>query len=119
MELTRDILYWRSLLFSLSGYEFHLKNYRSTDYNYNVAHQIIFNPLFPHSILYSLIRIQKYLDDVVKENNPSEKYSLLREFGRLHSNVEFADFEWIKRSGLLGYLQELRTELIHFSRALS
>ncbi len=119
MELTKDILYWRSLLFSLSGYEFHLKNYRSTDYNYNVAHQIIFNPLFPHSILYSLIRIKKYLEDVVKENNPSEKYSLLREFGRLHSNVEFADFEWIKRSGLLGYLQELRMELIQFSKALS
>lgn len=119
MEHNKDILYWRNLLFSLSGYEFHLKNYRSTEYNYNVAHQIIFNAQFPHSILYSLIRIKKYLDDVVKENNPSEKYSLLREFGRLHSNVEFADFEWIRRSGLPVYLQELRLELIQFSKDLS
>lgn len=114
-----DILYWRSLLFSLSGYEFHLKNYRSTDYNHNVAHQVIFNPLFPHSIMYCLIRVKKYLDDVVKENNPSEKYTLLKQFGRLYSNVEFADFEWIKRSGLPGYLQETRSNLLQFSRALS
>lgn len=116
---SKDILYWRSLLFSLSGYEFHLKNYRSTEYNHNVAHQVIFNPLFPHSIMYSLIRIRKYLDDVVKENNPSEKYSLLKQFGRLYSDVEFADFEWIKRSGLAEYLHETRTNLIQFSRALS
>ncbi len=116
---SKDILYWRSLLFSLSGYEFHLKNYRSSEYNFNVAHQVIFNPLFPHSIMYSLIRIKKYLDDAVKENNPSEKYSLLKQFGRLYSNVEFADFEWIKRNGLPVYLQETRSNLLQFSRALS
>lgn len=115
----RDILYWRSLLFSLSGYEFHLKNYRSADINYNVAHQVIFNQQFPHSIMYSLTRIKKYLDDVVKENNPSEKYSLLKQFGRLYSNVEFADFEWIKRSGLPEYLDETRSNLLQFSRSLS
>ncbi len=119
LNQSKDILYWRSLLFSLSGYEFHLKNYRSTEYNHNVAHQVIFNPLFPHSIMYCLIRVKKYLDDVVRENNPSEKYTLLKQFGRLYSNVEFADFEWIKRSGLPGYLQETRTNLLQFSRALS
>ncbi len=115
----KDILYWRSLLFSLSGYEFHLKNYRSAEINYNVAHQVIFNQQFPHSIMYSLSRIKKYLDDVVKENSPSEKYSLLKQFGRLYSNVEFADFEWIKRSGLPEYLEETRGNLLQFSRALS
>lgn len=119
LSLPKDILYWRSLLFSLSGYEFHLKNYRSTEYNYNVAHQLIFNPLFPHSIMYCLIRIKKYLDDAVRDNNPSEKYSLLKEFGRLYSNVEFADFEWIKRSGLPGYLGETRANLLQFTRTLS
>jgi uncharacterized alpha-E superfamily protein len=119
MSQSKDILYWRGLLFSLSGYEFHLKNYRSTDYNYNVAHQVIFNPQFPHSIMYSLSRIKKYLDDVVKENNPSEKYSLLKQFGRLYSHVEFADFEWIKRSGLPEYLGETRGNLLQFSRSLS
>lgn len=119
LSQSRDILYWRSLLFSLSGYEFHLKNYRSAEINYNVAHQVIFNQQFPHSIMYSLTRIKKYLDDVVKENNPSEKYSLLKQFGRLYSNVEFADFEWIKRSGLPEYLDETRSNLLQFSRSLS
>ncbi len=115
----KDILYWRGLLFSLSGYELHLKNYRSTDYSYNVAHQLIFNLQFPHSIIYSLQRIKKYLDDAIKENNPSEKYNLLKQFGRLYSQVEFADFEWIKRSGLPAYLLDVRNELLQFSRSLS
>jgi len=119
MNQGRDILYWRGLLFSLSGYEFHLKNYRSTEYNHNVAHQVIFNVQFPHSIMYSLTRVKKYLDDVVKENNPAEKYTLLKQFGRLYSNVEFADFEWIRRSGLPAYLEETRGNLLQFSRALS
>lgn len=118
-EQSRDILFWRGLLLSLSGYELHLKTYRSTDYNYNVAHQSIFNGEFPHSILYSLTRVKKYLNDVVEENSPADKYALLKQFGRLYSNVEFADFEWIKRSGLPIYLEENRTNLLQFSRALS
>ena len=119
LEQNKDILYWRGLLFSLSGYELHLKNYRSTDHSYNVAHQVIFNLQFPHSIIYSLQRIKKYLDDAIKENNPSEKYNLLKQFGRLYSQVEFADFEWIKRSGLPAYLRDVRSELLQFSRSLS
>ena len=116
---SKDILFWRGLLLSLSGYELHLKTYRSTDYNYNVAHQAIFNREFPHSIMYSLTRVKKYLDDVVEENSPADKYALLKQFGRIYSNVEFADFDWIKRSGLPSYLEETRNNLLQFSRALS
>ena len=119
LYMVKDILYWRTLLFSLSGYEFHLKNYRSADTNHNVAHQVIFNPLFPHSINYSLARVKKYLDDVVTENEPSGKNKLLNKFGRLYSSVEFADFEWIRKNGLSYFLQETRTELIQFSNALN
>lgn len=115
----KDILYWRSLLFSLSGYEFHLKNYRSADTSHNVAHQVIFNPQFPHSINYSLARVKKYLDDVVSENDPVEKNQLLKQFGRLYSSIEFADFEWISKNGLPKFLQDTRNELLQFSRALS
>lgn len=119
LNQAKDILYWRGLLFSLSGYEFHLKNYRNQDINYNIAHQAIFNAQFPHSIMYSLMRLKKYLDDVVKENSPAEKYALLKQFGRLYSNVEFADFEWIRRNGLPDYLNETKGNLLSFSRSLS
>jgi uncharacterized alpha-E superfamily protein len=118
-SVPKDILFWRSLLFSLSGYEFHLKNYRGSDINKHIANQVIFNGHFPHSIIYSLSRVKKYLDDVVEENDPPEKYSMLKQFGRLYSHVEFADFEWIRRNGLKAYLEETRGNLFHFSRALS
>ncbi len=119
LSIEKDILYWRSLLFALSGYEFHLKNYRSSETNHNVVHQVIFNPQFPHSVNYSLARVKKYLDDVVEENEPSGKNRLLKQFGRLYSSVEFADFESIKQNGLQKYFEETRNDLLQFSYALS
>ncbi len=119
LEENMDILFWRNLLFSLSGYEFHLKNYRSNEINHNVAHQVIFNRNFPHSINYSMTRLGKYLEEVVNENDPKGKSALLKQFGRLNSSVEFADFEWIRKNGLSNFLGETRNELINFSKSFS
>jgi uncharacterized alpha-E superfamily protein len=115
----KDILYWRVLLFSLSGYEFHLKNYRSSEANYNVMHQAILNGLFPHSVLYSLNRIRKYLDNVVDENTPSDPNGLKRQFGRICSSVEFADLDTIKKIGPPEFLHRTRDSLRDFTWALS
>ena len=52
----QDILHWRYLLFSLSGYELNLKKYRSQNYNQNVLHQVLFNQDFNRSLYYSLSR---------------------------------------------------------------
>lgn len=115
----KDILFWRGLLFSLSGYEFHLKTYRNSDTNANVGHQVLFNHQFPHSVLYCVQRIKKYLDTMVKENNPEDQQGIIKQFGRISSSVEFTDFSLIKESGMKVYLNQLKNNLRNFTKTLS
>jgi uncharacterized alpha-E superfamily protein len=118
MNTHKDILFWRNLLLSLSGYELHLKNYRSATTNSNVIDQIVFNDHFPRSIIYSLSRLEKYLKDVLEENDLPNKEFLYREFGRINSRVKFADEHFIQQVTLQRFLKETTTDLAKFSHAL-
>src|ERR1700694_2817907 len=62
---TNDILQWRHLLLSLSGYEMHLKTYCGIDHTYNVLHQVTLNENFTRSVVYSLTRINYYLEHIL------------------------------------------------------
>lgn len=104
-EKQRDILYWRSLLFTLSGYELHLKNYRSPDTDKNVLDQVIFNRQFPHSLLYSLERLKKYLEDLIEQNQPQERAELMRKLGRLMSHIQYADQSSLSGDKLQNFLE--------------
>lgn len=114
----KDILYWRNLLFSLSGYEFHLKNYRSFEYNFNVLHQVMLHPQFPHSVLYCLARMRNYLNQVVGENNASGNLPLLHQFGRLISQVEFADVGNIRNNNLKRFIHDTKSSIYPFTNTL-
>ena len=114
----KDILFWRNLLLSLSGYELHLKNYQNNATNANVINQVVFNSQFPRSIIYSLSRLGKYLKDVLDENQPAQKEMLNREFGRIYSRVQFADENSIKEITLQRFLQETKQDLLRFSHVL-
>ena len=104
INVPRDIMEWRYLLLCLSGYELHLKTYRTANYNYNVLHQVLFNQDFTRSVLYSLSRIEKYLHDVLKENNLPENDALLRRFGRLYSSTRnFGSVSLFKFSGSINF----------------
>jgi uncharacterized alpha-E superfamily protein len=117
-EEHKDILFWRNLLLSLSGYELHLKNYRSATTNSNVLDQVMFNTNFPRSIIYSLSRLEKYLKDVLEENNPANKKALYMDFGRINSRVKFADENFIKQTTLQHFLKEIKADLLKFSHLL-
>ena len=71
-----DILQWRYLLLSLSGYEQHLKTYRSADHNYNALHQILLNENFTRSLIYSLAHIDYCLRKITAKNNNEETENL-------------------------------------------
>jgi uncharacterized alpha-E superfamily protein len=118
MNEHKDILYWRNLLLSLSGYELHLKNYRSAATNSNVLDQVILNDHFPRSIIYSLSRLEKYLADVLEGNDLPDKELLYREFGRINSRVKFADENYIKQITLQRFLNETTADIVKFSHAL-
>jgi uncharacterized alpha-E superfamily protein len=119
MDENKDIVQWRSLLLALSGYEMHLKTYRNAHYNLNVLHQVLFNEDFPHSLIYSLSRLEKYLIAVVKENHSAESEALIRYFGRLYSKVRYMDPDTINGRNLQQFFEEFRLELLQFSKQLN
>lgn len=119
MDETKDIVQWRYLLLALSGYEMHLKTYRNAHYNRNVLHQVLFNEDFPHSLIYSLSRLEKYLAAVVNENHSVESDALVRYFGRLYSKVRYMDPDTINGRNLQQFFVEFRLELLQFSKQLN
>ncbi|MEY2835966.1 MAG: hypothetical protein RLZZ557_1628 [Bacteroidota bacterium] len=115
----RDILFWRSLLFTLSGYELHLKHYRSADTDRNVLDQVIFNRYFPHAVIYSLERVKKYLQDLVEQNQPDGRTEMMRLFGRLMSQVQYADQQVLQDETLMGFLDATQSNINAFHHQLS
>ncbi len=112
------IIQWKELLFSLSGYELHLKTYRGSRYNRNVLHQVLFNEDFPHSVLYSLSRIKRYLEDVVMEHQSAGSSELIRQYGALYSKVKYMSPDDVKSDTLQPFLESTKQELLHFSNRL-
>lgn len=114
----KDILQWRPMLLALSGYELHLKTYRSGSHNINALHQVVFNKDFTRSVLYSLSRTSKYLVDVLQENNTEHKDAIIKRFGRLLSKVEYMDLDTLNKDNLQDFFVELKTSLADFSNLI-
>ncbi len=113
---TNDILQWRYLLYSLSGYELHLKTYRTSNHNYNVLHQVLINENFTRSVLYSLQRTGVYLGKVVKEDPAGESGALLRSFGRLFSKVKYMELDTLNNSTISTFLEDVKSDLLDFNK---
>jgi uncharacterized alpha-E superfamily protein len=106
-----DILQWRQLLLSLSGYEMHLKSYRSQNQFVGMLHQVLLNEQFTRSILYSLIRVKHYLENIMAIHDvPNDQLS--RSFGRLLSRVQYLDIEAIDSAGLDPFLQSIQSDVV-------
>jgi uncharacterized alpha-E superfamily protein len=116
-EEINDILRWRYLLFSLSGYELHLKTYRNQDHNASVLHQIILNENFTRSIIYSLTRINYYLENIIMLHEDPNK-TLVRSFGRLFSKVKYLDLQTMDMVELPAFLRGIRSDLYLFCNQL-
>lgn len=114
---TNDILQWRYLLLCLSGYEMHLKTYRSTNHTQSVLHQVTLNDNFTRSVIYSLTRINYYLEHIMEIHEDQNK-ELIRSFGRLFSKVKYLDLQAMDCVSLKQFLTEVQTELNAFSAQL-
>lgn len=114
-----DIMFWRYLLLSLSGYELHLKTYRSSNSGKEVLHQVLINGDFTRSVLYTLNRIEKYLGDVMKGNRLDGNEALSKFFGRLHSRVKYVDFDTLNGITLQHFLQDVSDDILEFSNRLA
>lgn len=114
-----NVIQWKIILLSLSGYELYLKNYRTQTHTKNLLHELLLNKIFPHSVIYSLERINKYLNDILQDNNNSENEKLARTFGRLKSKIEYIEFESLDELNLQLFLTELKSGLLEFSSNLA
>lgn len=119
LEGTEDLLYWRRLLLSLSGYELYLKNNRGSAHSRQILSQVIVSKHFPRSVLYSLLRIEKYLADVTTDNPVREVLALQKQFGRLRSLVEYTDVNMVQQANLKDLLEVIRRQTWDFSTNLS
>jgi len=113
---TNDLLQWKYLLFSLSGYELHVKTYRSGNHNYNVLHQVLINENFTRSVTYSLQRIEHYLNKVIGNNLNEERATLLRIFGRLFSKVRYMELDSLNKDTVPVFFEDLKAELVDFNQ---
>lgn len=114
-----DLLYWRRLLLSLSGYELYLKSYSNIPHNRKIVQQVIFNRDFAHSVIYTLELIDTYLEFLFKDNNLNEARTLQNQFGRLKSYVEFTDYQHLTNKQLEDVLNNTKSQLIQFSTDFS
>ncbi|PWA05187.1 alpha-E domain-containing protein [Flavobacterium psychrotolerans] len=114
-----DLLYWRRLLLSLSGYELYLKSYSNIPHNRKVVQQVIFNRDFAHSVIYTLELIDTYLETLFKDNKLSEARTLQNQFGRLKSYVEFTDYHHLTNQQLKDVLNNTTAQLVQFSTDFS
>ena len=110
-----DLLYWRRLLLSLSGYEMYMKSYSNIPHNRKVVQQVIFNRDFAHSVIYNLDLISTSLNYLIKDNNLSEARTLNNQFGRLKSYVEYTDYHNLSNQQLEEVLRNTKTQLNQFS----
>src|ERR1700712_4690355 len=115
---TNDLLHWKYLLFSLSGYELHVKTYRSGNHNFNVLHQVLLNENFTRSVIYSLQRIEHNLNKVIGHNANEERSALLRIFGRLFSKVRFMELDSLTKDKVPVFFEEIKTDLVEFNQKM-
>jgi uncharacterized alpha-E superfamily protein len=115
----QDILYWRNLLLSLSGYELYLKTYTSGFHNMSILDHVIANKNFPRSIFYSLERIKRYLDHVIQDTQIEGCDTLEKMFGRMHSRIKYADVAQLQDGDIAKFLSSTRRDLVEFSQQLS
>jgi uncharacterized alpha-E superfamily protein len=113
---TNDLLQWKYLLFSLSGYELHVKTYRSSNHNYNVLHQILINENFTRSVMYSMQRIELYLNKIIGNEINEERAALLRDFGRLFSKVRYMELDSLNKAMVPVFFEDIKEGLIEFNQ---
>lgn len=113
-----DIMYWKYLLMSISGYELYLKTYRGAFEARNVIDQIVLNNHFPRSVLHSLNRMQRYYGEIQTEQTPETFRQLDMLIGKARSRVQYSTVDQILEEGLPVYLGHVKQDLYAIAQAL-
>lgn len=105
---------WRFLLYSLSGYELYLKTNRGYLDAQLIIQHALYNTEFPHSLIYSMNRLNRYFERL-KNESPPESFSQLEfSIGRCYNNIKYSkvshNSELLKK-----FLQQTKAELFEIA----
>jgi uncharacterized alpha-E superfamily protein len=92
IELERggnEAMHWKYLLYSLSGYEFHSKQYKNALQMNEVVDQVFMNTQFPHSVLYSLQQVERYFKRLDSISLPEHFKEMEFLIGKSISNLKY------------------------------
>jgi uncharacterized alpha-E superfamily protein len=114
-----EAMHWKYLLYSLSGYEFHTKHYKNALQMDEVIGQVFLDVQFPHSILYSLLQVERYFKRL--ENISLPEYFREMEFllGRALSNLRYNTRQRNDAVEVKGWILETRSEVKAISQKLA
>jgi len=109
----------RYLLYSLLGYELYLKTYQGQLDATSVLELVLYNPDFPHSLLYSLGQLLRYCERLKDKSRP-ESYEQLRFLiGKARTTVAYSTLQAQQDGALGSFLGQVRGELLDITAALS
>ncbi|MEP6927740.1 MAG: alpha-E domain-containing protein [Ginsengibacter sp.] len=109
----------RYLLYSLFGFEVYLKTYKGNFTTKNVLDLILYNPDFPHSILYSLERLYKYFGRLRAESLPENYDQVEFLIGKTMNNIKYSNVNESDIQTLDAFLFQTRLDLFEISAAFS
>ena len=109
----------RYLLYSLFVFEVYLKTYKGHFTTKNVLELILYNPDFPHSILYSLERLYKYFERLQPESLPENYNQLEFLIGKTLNNIKYSNVNQVDIQTLDAFLFQTRLDLFEISGAFS
>lgn len=114
-----DAMKLRYLLYSLFGFEIYLKIYKGNFTIRNTLELILYNPDFPHSVLYSLERLYKYFARLRAESLAENFERLEFLIGKTMTNIKYSNINESDFNTLDTFLFQTRFELLEISATFS
>lgn len=119
LDQPADTTYWKYLLMSISGYSLYLKRYQSGFEARNIIDQVLFNPDFPRSVLYSLNQLERNFERLKSEKNLEGFQKVQFIIGKLRSEVQYSSVQNVFEMGLHDYLTRIMSEIDDVGVALN
>ena len=110
---------WKYLLYSLSGYEFHGKYYKNSLQTNDVIHQVLFNTLFPHSVLYSLIQSERYFKRLEPVSQPDHFKEIEYAIGKAVNDLKYSAVNSQDANELQELFKKTREQVITIGQKLA
>ncbi|HMQ53666.1 MAG TPA: alpha-E domain-containing protein [Anaerolineae bacterium] len=114
-----DYLEWVGLLNSCTAFEAYRKVYTADATPRNVAEFLLLNPEFPHSVCFSIEKLQQSLDGIAVATEMKRVGGVFRVVGRLRAALGFDQVdEIIREPGLHEYLIDVQKQCVQIHDSL-